>query len=85
MQTKEGQPVVGSPCTNARTIINNIAINEPAHDKAPTKEAIFNGASEKFTIPSMEYLNKLQKDQDVSPATRSRFSKERYLVLNGEF
>ncbi len=52
--TIEGHPEVGSPKINARTIIKSIAITAATQEKAPTKDAIFNGASEKFTIPSIE-------------------------------
>lgn len=38
--TNDGQPDVGSPNNNARTIINIIAIPEATQEKAPTKEAI---------------------------------------------
>lgn len=54
IETSEGQPDVGSPNNNARKIINKMAIPEPIHDNAPTNEAMFNGVSEKLTIPSIE-------------------------------
>ena len=54
VETMEGHPDVGSPNNNARKIMNKIAIPEPTQDKAPINEAIVNGASEKFTIPSIE-------------------------------
>ena len=41
-----------------------------------------NATVEKLTIPSIEYLNKLQKDQLVSPAILSIFSYSNHLVLN---
>ena len=65
IQTNEGHPEVGSLKINVRTTINTMAIIEAKHENAPTKEARFSGASEKFTIPSIEYLNKLQKDHEV--------------------
>ena len=54
METIEGQPDVGSQKSSARKIINNMAIPEPTHESAPTKEAIVSGASEKLTMPSIE-------------------------------
>ena len=42
--------------------------------KMPTNVAILSGASEKFIMPSSEYLNNDQKFQVVSPAERSLFS-----------
>ncbi len=54
IETMEGHPDVGSPNNNARKIMNKIAMPEPTQDKAPINEAIVNGASEKFTIPSIE-------------------------------
>ncbi len=54
IDTIEGQPAVGSPNNNARAMINKIAIPEPIQERAPVKEAIVSGASEKLTIPSIE-------------------------------
>ena len=65
IQTNEGHPDVGSLKINVFTTIKIIAIIETKHENAPTNEARFKGASEKFTIPSIEYLNRLQNDQDV--------------------
>ena len=70
---KHGQPEVGSPNTKVRIIINIIITNAKIQDKSPPITAIFSGASEKLTIPSIEYLKRDQKFQDVSPATRSTF------------
>src|SRR5699024_4194642 len=82
MTTREGHPAVGSPNINARSMMINPAIMEITNIKAPVYEAIDKGISEKLIIPSTEYLNKLQKDQVVLPATLSLFSNSRYIVLN---
>ena len=65
IQTNEGHPEVGSLKINVLTTMRIIAIIEAKHENAPTNEARFKGASEKLTIPSIEYLNRLQNDQDV--------------------
>ena len=70
-QTNEGQPDVGSFKSNVRITMTTIAIMAARKEKKPTNEAKASGNSEKATIPSKEYLNKLQKDHEVSPATRS--------------
>ena len=41
-----------------------------------------NGIVEKLTIASIEYLNKLQNDQLVSPTALSMFSYSIHFVLN---
>ena len=65
MDTKEGHPVVGSLKMSVLIITTIMAITAPTHEIAPIKDAIFKGASEKLIMPSIEYLNKLQNDQDV--------------------
>ena len=65
IETNEGQPVVGSLKINVLMITTIIAITEHTQEKAPINDAIFKGASEKLMIPSIEYLNRLQNDQDV--------------------
>ena len=52
--TIDGHPDVGSPKIRARIIIKIIAITAAKQENAPTKDAIFSGASEKLTIPSIE-------------------------------
>ena len=59
IQTNEGHPEVGSLKINVLTTMKIIAIIEAKHENAPTNEARFRGASEKFTMPSIEYLNRL--------------------------
>lgn len=72
--TIEGHPDVGSPKIKVLITIKIKAIREPKQESAPINEAIFKGVSEKLTMPSIEYWNNFQNDQDVSPATLSRFS-----------
>lgn len=81
IETIDGQPAVGSPYNRVRMTIINIATKDPIDVARPTHTAIERGASEKEIIPSIEYWSNFQKDQLVSPATRSRFSYSRYLVL----
>src|SRR5699024_5737476 len=81
IDTIEGHPLVGSPKIRVRITMTIKAIPAPRQERAPTIDAKFKGASEKLIIPSIEYLNKLQKFQEVSPATRSRFSYDKYSVL----
>ena len=79
---RDGQPEVGSPKTKVRITIRITMIKAKIQDNSPPIKAIFSGASEKLTIPSIEYLNRDQKFQDVSPATRSTFLYSRYSVSN---
>ena len=79
---REGHPEVGSPNTRVRITIKTIIIKAKIHDKSPPIKAIFKGASEKLTIPSIEYLKRDQKFQEVSPATRSTFLYSKYSVSN---
>ena len=79
---RDGHPEVGSPNTRVRITIKTIIIKAKNHDKSPPIKAIFKGASEKLTIPSIEYLKRDQKFQEVSPATRSTFLYSKYSVSN---
>ena len=79
---RDGHPEVGSPNTKVRITIRTIMTKANTQDKSPPIKAIFSGASEKFTIPSIEYLKRDQKFQEVSPATRSTFLYSRYSVSN---
>ena len=79
---RDGQPEVGSPKTKVRITIRITMIKAKIQDNRPPIKAIFSGASEKLTIPSIEYLKRDQKFQDVSPATRSIFLYSRYSVSN---
>ena len=74
IQIVEGQPATLSPKHSARTNTNSIAITAMIVKIIPLHDAIFKGASEKFVIPSIEYLNSFQKLHFVSPATRCTFS-----------
>ena len=57
---RDGHPEVGSPKTRVRITIKTIIIKAKTHDKSPPIKAIFKGASEKLTIPSIEYLKRDQ-------------------------
>lgn len=48
-----------------RIIIKRANTSEKRNDENPTKLAIDNGIPEYATIPSIEYLNNCQKDQDI--------------------
>ena len=74
IQTKLAQPETLPPIVSLRIMINRIPRIEAKNETDPAHSERFNGASEKLIKPSIEYLNKLQKLHDVSPATRSRFS-----------
>ena len=74
MHTIEGQPLVGSPNTNVRTIIRIINKNATKQNNNPIIEENISGAVEKAVIPSNAYLNNFQKDHFVFPATLSIFS-----------
>lgn len=79
---RDGHPEVGSPNTRVRITIKIIMTKAKIQDNSPPIKAIFSGASEKLTIPSIEYLKRDQKFQDVSPATRSTFLYSKYSVSN---
>ena len=53
---RDGHPEVGSPNTKVRITIRTIMTKANTQDNSPPIKAIFSGASEKFTIPSIEYL-----------------------------
>ena len=74
MHTMLGQPEVGSPNSSARTATNTMPMNAATQNSTPAPAASTSGAVEKPTMPSMEYLNRLQKFHLVWPATRSMFS-----------
>ena len=74
MQTRLGQPEVGSPNISARTMTKIMPMNASRQNRTPTPAAISSGVVEKPTMPSMEYLNRPQKFHLVVPATRSMFS-----------
>ena len=61
MHTIEGQPLVGSPNTNVRTIIRIISKNATKQNNNPIIEENISGAVEKAVIPSNAYLNNFQK------------------------
>ena len=69
--TSDGQPETEFEKINALTIITIKAAIAAIKEKKPKNAAITNGTSEKAIMPSNEYLNKLQNDHEVSPATRS--------------
>lgn len=74
METILAQPAILPPIVNLRIMTNNIPKKESRNESKPDQTDKFSGASEKLIKPSKEYLNKLQKLQDDSPATRSLFS-----------
>jgi len=61
MQTKDGQPLVGSPHNNVLAIITHINKSEITQKSTPIIEAIAKGAAEKEIIPSIEYKKKKKK------------------------
>ena len=73
MQTMLGQPAVGSPKIRARTTTKIMPTNAARQKITPASAAITSGWVENPTMPSMEYLNRLQKFHLVWPATRSTF------------
>ena len=60
---RDGHPEVGSPNTRVLITIKTIIIKAKNHDKSPPIKAIFKGASEKLTIPSIEYLKRDQNSK----------------------
>ena len=73
MQTRLGQPEVGSPNISARTTTIMMPTNANTQKARPRPAAISSGAVEKPTMPSIEYLSRPQKFHFVVPATRSTF------------
>ena len=69
MQTKEGQPLVGSPYISVFPIIISINKKDTKQKIIPRTDAKISGVVEKAVIPSIAYLNNFQKDHFVSPAT----------------
>ena len=74
IQTKDGQPDVGSPKIRVLIIIMIIIKNAIKQKRTPKTDDKTNGTVEKAVIPSKEYLKSFQNDHFVSPATLFTFS-----------
>ena len=81
IQIVDVQPCTASPKNKRFNIIKIMKIKDTIEKIIPNNVEIDNGTVENATIPSIEYLNKDQRDQWESHSTVSMFSYSSHFVL----